>query len=159
MSAGQELGNTSEKEAANVSTPMDVEPSFIEPDIEPLTGKPFARLIISKSHAKYYMSLPMKLAKLLPSAMVPVELIRARMSWKMTYEGEDFKNSKRLVAGWKTFVIDNRIEVGDACVLELLESSSELIKFKVQILRCKFPDKLLERISGDTMNSPIIIDD
>ncbi|KAL9271993.1 B3 domain-containing protein [Drosera capensis] len=159
MSARQKLGKTSEKEAANVSTPMDVEPSFIEPDIEPLTGKPFAHLIMSKSHVKYYMSIPMKLAKLLASAVVPVELIRGGMSWKMTYEGEDFKNSRRLDAGWKTFVNDNRIEAGDACVLELLESSSELIKFKVQILRCKFPDKLLERISGDTMDSPILIDD
>ncbi|GAB2291290.1 hypothetical protein Dimus_025549 [Dionaea muscipula] len=151
-----------EPETRHGLSSLDAGSCYGEPEIEPLTGKPCVHLILSRTHVKphFQMIVPAKMARHLPHAVVPVIVTTNGRSWEMTYDGQGPQRShKKFMAGWKAFVEDNRIELGDACVFEILESSSKAVKLKVQILRGKFPAELLERVNGESIDSPIIVDD
>ncbi|GMH17507.1 hypothetical protein Nepgr_019348 [Nepenthes gracilis] len=130
-----------------------------EPKIEPLSGKPFIPVILSRLNAYRVdqMVVPAKMGRHLPCAVLSALISYNGKSWEMTYDGRH-RNCKRLYAGWKTFLIDNRLEAGDACVFEILEYNSEIVKLAVQILRGGLPSELLERAYGDNIDCPIIID-
>lgn len=66
---------------------------------------------------------------------------------------------KKLDVGWKNFVMDNDLKIGDAVVFELMESSNELIKFRVQILRGDFPEELKHKSVGMSSDTPLVLDD
>lgn len=54
--------------------------------------------------------------------------------------------------------MDNKLEIGDACVFELLDYSTQVLKFRVQILRGKIPSKFLNNSkNGLSEDAPIII--
>ncbi|GAB4839463.1 hypothetical protein Ancab_028985 [Ancistrocladus abbreviatus] len=131
-----------------------------EPEIEPLSGKPFIPLILSRSHVKplYHLNVPARMVHQLPRAVVPVHVSRDGKSWMMTYDGAH-RPRERLESGWREFVNDNELEAGDACIFELMECSSNVVKLKVQILRGNFPSVLLERVNGHSTETPIILDD
>ncbi|OIV94215.1 hypothetical protein TanjilG_10643 [Lupinus angustifolius] len=57
--------------------------------------------------------------------------------------------------GWKIFADDNCLNIGDACVFELMEYSNQKIIFKVQILRGNITSKYHNGIRPD---EPIVID-
>lgn len=54
--------------------------------------------------------------------------------------------------------MDNKLEIGDACVFELLDYSTQVLKFRVQILRGKIPSEFLDYSkNGLSKDTPIII--
>ncbi|KAI8545643.1 hypothetical protein RHMOL_Rhmol07G0055700 [Rhododendron molle] len=110
----------------------------------------------SRSFYLTCQSLPVKIVRALPSSSVPVILSYCGKNWDMVYLGGH--SLKRIDSGWKTFAHDNDIKVGDACVFELMESSSDVFKFRVQILRGDFPPELEERVNGETSNTPVVLD-
>ncbi|XP_010276852.1 PREDICTED: B3 domain-containing protein Os04g0386900-like isoform X2 [Nelumbo nucifera] len=125
--------------------------------ISPLSGNPYFYCILTKSHFKplYQVVLPSKLQQYLPSAMVPVELTFRNKSWKMYYYGD--RGCKRFNMAWRHFVIDNKLKIGDGCVFELMESSPNILRFKVQVLNGDLPSDFISNI-GESESSPIIID-
>ena len=75
----------------------------------------------------------------------------------MVYDGTSDRH-KKFDTSWRSFVDDNNLKVGDACVFELEENNSKSIVFKVQILRGDIPPELLPKIPvGTSIESPIII--
>ncbi|KAL6981531.1 hypothetical protein U1Q18_023159 [Sarracenia purpurea var. burkii] len=127
-------------------------------DFWPLSGKPYFTLVLSKTHAKpgFQLVLPTKMQRVLPSSFVPVVLTCCGKDWMIDYLGD--RPQKRFSQNWKTFVIDNDLKAGDACVFEVMECSSTIIKFRVQILKGDFPPELVERVNGETADSPIVLD-
>ncbi|KAK6919834.1 B3 DNA binding domain [Dillenia turbinata] len=123
-----------------------------------LSDKYYFASTLTKSHVKssYHMGVPLKMFSLLPNATIPAVLTYQNKDWKLLYHGENPKN-KRFGVGWRDFVTDNDLKIGDACVFELRECGNEKLKFRVQILRGDFPDELLARICG-TYVSPIDIE-
>ncbi|XP_024996793.1 B3 domain-containing protein Os04g0386900-like [Cynara cardunculus var. scolymus] len=127
----------------------------------PLSGKPFFYVVISRAHLakRFQLLIPHKLSEKLPAARVPTTIICHGKTWDLDYMGDQvtkrFQNQS-----WGGFATDNKLGTGDACVFELMEggSSSSRIKFRVQILRNKFPAELMENAEGYNMNNPINID-
>ncbi|KAL9234723.1 hypothetical protein vseg_009560 [Gypsophila vaccaria] len=118
-------------------------------DVEPLSGKPFFHVIMSKSHVSMtHLPLPKKFVELLPEkASIPAILTRGSRSWEMKYCGNHI-TQRRLSKGWRTFVEDNTLNLGDVCIFELMSCEASLIKLKVQVLRGDFPSALLEKNVG-----------
>uniref|UniRef100_A0A7C9D4I8 TF-B3 domain-containing protein n=1 Tax=Opuntia streptacantha TaxID=393608 RepID=A0A7C9D4I8_OPUST len=127
----------------------------MDDETEPLSGKPFFHVLLQKSHIVNPLTIPVKISRMLPSDAVPVVLTHGSRMWDMTYNG-NHPTHKRLDPRWRTFVADNKLQVGDACLFELMECGST-IKFKVQILRGNFPFELLLRQDG-SKDRPVIID-
>ncbi|KAF7137631.1 hypothetical protein RHSIM_Rhsim07G0047200 [Rhododendron simsii] len=124
----------------------------------PLSGKPYFSVFLCKSHLKprYQLVLPGKIYQALPDGRVPVILTYCGKDWDLTYLGRG--DLRRFDCTWKSFVDDNDLEIGDACVFELAESSRDIIRFRVQILKGDFPAELEERVNGETSSTPIILD-
>ncbi|CAB4269257.1 unnamed protein product [Prunus armeniaca] len=59
---------------------------------------------------------------------------------------------------WKAFAIDNNLKVGDSCVFEQLECSSTRLVFRVQILRGDIPFEFLDKLDGDNVDAPIVLE-
>ena len=76
----------------------------------------------------------------------------------MSYNGASGR-FKRFI-GWRAFIDDNNVKVGDACVFELMECCSTKLVFRVQILRGVFPAELLGKVSleGENSDAPIVIE-
>ncbi|KAG6597214.1 B3 domain-containing protein [Cucurbita argyrosperma subsp. argyrosperma] len=138
------------------------EPTEMQPQnsrILPLSGKPYHGVILSKSHVAPIcnMFMPAKFHSVLPAIMIPAVLYCEGKKWKIDYYGN--RRGKALdTKQWRKFVNDNHLKCGDACVFELIECSSSVIKFRVQILRGDIPFELHEKFSGESRNTPILID-
>lgn len=156
-------GSRNAKDQAHPRQPSD-QFSTLEPqgDAEfwSLSGKPFFYVVLSRAHLakRFQLLLPHKLSEKLPATRVPATIICRGKAWDLEYLGDQvtkrFKNQS-----WGEFVAGNKLGIGDACVFELMEggSSSSRIKFRVQILRDKFPAELMEKAEGNK-NNPINID-
>ncbi|XP_058730598.1 B3 domain-containing protein Os04g0386900-like [Vicia villosa] len=110
-------------------------------EIKPLSGKPYFHVVIAKSHVspRNVMVPSGKMCQKLPyDATIPTVLNCRGKSWDMTYNGQN-KFKQFDTTGWRNFVKDNNLKIGDACVFELMENSEEKIVFEVQILRGGFP--------------------
>ncbi|KAJ9537360.1 hypothetical protein OSB04_030093 [Centaurea solstitialis] len=122
-------------------------------------NKPFFHVTISTIHLakRFQLIIPHKLAEKLPIARVPATLICRGKMWDVEYVGDQvtrrFNNHS-----WGVFVVDNKLGIGDVCVFELMEGGSHGIKFRVQILRDRFPSELLVKAKGQNSNNPITID-
>ncbi|KAI3448970.1 hypothetical protein Pfo_005635 [Paulownia fortunei] len=131
-----------------------------EDDIYHLSGKPFFDVILAKSHVMppYTLSLPTNMLLALPRATVPVALRHGGKNWKLSYIGDSSR--PRFDSKWKTFVTENHLKFGDACVFELIEPSSTNLLFKVHILRGDLPPDLLAVVDsrGKTPDTPIVLD-
>ncbi|KAA0060722.1 B3 domain-containing protein [Cucumis melo var. makuwa] len=93
----------------------------------------------------------------LPGIMIPTAIYCGEKVWKMNYYGN--RRSKALESKqWKKFVNDNGLKCGDGCVFELLECTASLLKFRVQILRGHIPFQLHHKFTGETKDTPIVID-
>ncbi|XP_043696126.1 B3 domain-containing protein Os04g0386900-like isoform X2 [Telopea speciosissima] len=127
-------------------------------ELMPLSGNPYFHCIMVKSNVKppFQLVIPVKLHQLLPSTMVPVVLTFRNKDWKVTYYGD--RNLKRFDPSWKHFAVDNDLKIGDGCVFDLMTNTSEIIKFRVQILRGDIPDEFLRRVSGESLEVPILIE-
>ncbi|XP_074321615.1 B3 domain-containing protein Os04g0386900-like [Silene latifolia] len=114
-------------------------------EIEPLTGKPFFDVTMCKSYIQNHLPLPTKFIELLPeNVSVPVILTHGSRSWTIKYSSHQY-SQKRFYKGWKKFVDDNMLKIGDVCLFEIISCHATLIKLKVQILRADFPSALLNR--------------
>ncbi|KAL0379948.1 UNVERIFIED_CONTAM: B3 domain-containing protein [Sesamum angustifolium] len=112
-----------------------------EDDIPYLTGKPFFDVVLAKSHVN-------------PTYHFFSDTIA---NWNLDYIGNC--TNPRFDPKWRKFVIDNNLEIGDACVFELMEHSATNIKFKVHILRGELPPELQAAInSRGTVENPIELD-
>ncbi|XP_057800439.1 B3 domain-containing protein Os04g0386900-like isoform X2 [Salvia miltiorrhiza] len=98
--------------------------------------KPFFDVILSKSHIDppHCLRVPTHILPSLPSVAVPLVLRHGDKEWRTLYNG-GCRRPRIEYAGWKSFVVDNNLKVGDACVFEVLESSTEILRLRVLILR------------------------
>ncbi|KAL2234248.1 UNVERIFIED_CONTAM: B3 domain-containing protein [Sesamum indicum] len=139
--------------------PMKLEAAKSEEDDIPyLTGKPFFDVVLAKSHVNpsYHFQLPVRIARELPRTTIPVVLRYNRKNWNLDYIGNCA--NPRFDPKWRKFVVDNNLEIGDACVFELMEHSTT-IKFRVHILRGDLPPELQVAInSRGTLENPIELD-
>ncbi|KAI5648011.1 hypothetical protein M9H77_34016 [Catharanthus roseus] len=124
---------------------------------------PYIHFILTKSHVNpvYVLILPSRLYPNLPSAtgqtlMVPTTILCRGKSWETTLCVNS--KMKKLDKRWKLFIDDNGLKAGDALFWELLESSNEKVKFKVQIIKGDFPAELAAKIDGNSSNTPIRIE-
>ncbi|XP_030508277.1 B3 domain-containing protein Os04g0386900 isoform X1 [Cannabis sativa] len=108
-----------------------------------------------------WLVLPAKIHPVLPSLIIPAVLTYKRNKWTMLFNGTS-QLLKRFDNSWKNFAEDNKLEINDACVFELIENSSTNLVFKVQILRGDLPTELLPKIIETkmvgTVESPIVIE-
>ncbi|KAF0911718.1 hypothetical protein E2562_011716 [Oryza meyeriana var. granulata] len=124
-------------------------------------GNPFFTTVVAKSHIhpKFQMWIPTRFQHRLPEARTAAVLRCGGKSWATSYCG-DLK-MKKFDAGWAEFAVDNRLRVGDACVLELIvtgSSSDIVVEFQVQILRGGLPEEVITS-KGGTSDEPIVIVD
>ncbi|XP_068649551.1 B3 domain-containing protein Os04g0386900-like [Aristolochia californica] len=122
----------------------------MEEDIVPLTGKPYFSFIIAKSHiGPYYnLELPLRGRCWFPTSEIPITLFRGTKTWKGYYYGD--RKFKKFDPSWKDFVRDNKLEVGDACLFELMDV--EKGEIKVQILRADIEIENLGLIGNSSAN-------
>ncbi|XP_050280742.1 B3 domain-containing protein Os04g0386900-like [Quercus robur] len=127
----------------------------------PLSGKPYFDIVLAKSHVKplYQMGVPAKLHSIIPSLVVPTVLTYCGKNWEMSCNGTQ-RTHKKFDSGWRAFINDNNLKVGDACVFELIERSSKKLVFRVQILRGDIPPEFQGKVSseGESSNTPIVIE-
>ncbi|XP_042506284.1 B3 domain-containing protein Os04g0386900-like isoform X2 [Macadamia integrifolia] len=102
------------------------------------------------------MTIPNKMQPFLPPETVPVVLTFRNKDWEMNYYGDH--SLKCFDPRWKIFATDNDLKIGDGCVFDLMENSGKILKFMVQILRGDIPDEFLNRVNGESSETPIIID-
>ncbi|XP_027181908.1 B3 domain-containing protein Os04g0386900-like [Coffea eugenioides] len=117
--------------------------------------RPYFDVILSRTHVTppYRLNLPTRMVSELPSKLVPMVLTSCGKTWETFYHGRG--STKRF--GWKRFVIDNDLRMGDCCFFELMECSTTKIVFKVIILRGTLP--LGEGAGdGDTPETAIFIE-
>ncbi|KAG9455221.1 hypothetical protein H6P81_008125 [Aristolochia fimbriata] len=76
----------------------------------------------------YQLKIPGSIRRILPKATTPVTLLYRNKRWEMAYKGSNpFQGLCFL--GWKKFVLDNEIMLGEGIVFELV--NSEDVEFKV----------------------------
>ncbi|KAM3207360.1 hypothetical protein ACQJBY_062532 [Aegilops geniculata] len=116
---------------------------------------PFFTIILSRSHVQkpFQLCIPGRFHKHLPEERTSATLICRGRSWAMRYCG-DLK-MKRLDADWMDFAVDNRLQVNDACVFELVTGTREEVVFQVQILRGSLPKDITSK--GYTADEPLVI--
>ncbi|KAK4414395.1 B3 domain-containing protein [Sesamum alatum] len=140
--------------------PAELEADKLEEDDIPyLTSTTFFDVVLAKSHVHptYHFQLPVKIVRELPNTALSVVLRYNRTNWNVGYVGNC--NNPRFDSKWRKFVVDNDLEVGDACVFELMERSDTNIRFKVHILRGELPPELQAAIdSRGTEDDPIELD-
>ncbi|KAF7046395.1 hypothetical protein CFC21_055427, partial [Triticum aestivum] len=133
-------------------------------EITPLSGdRPFFTAVMCKTHVQkpYVLIIPTHFQRRLPARRAAVVLRCRGSSWIMSYCGDT--KLKRLDQGWADFAVHNRLQVGDACVFELLSRDAEdvgkgEVVLEVQVLRgggLPEPEDLGTR--GDTTDEPIVI--
>ncbi|CAB4269161.1 unnamed protein product [Prunus armeniaca] len=123
----------------------------------PLSEKPFFDVVLTKTTVKpmYHLVVPGKFSATLPSCTIPTILTFRGKNWEMIYHGS---SSYKRLDNWKVFAIDNNLKVGDACVFEQLECSSTRLVFRVQILRGDIPSEFLDKLDGDNVDAPIVLE-
>ncbi|KQJ95744.1 B3 domain-containing protein Os06g0112300 isoform X2 [Brachypodium distachyon] len=123
----------------------------------PLSGNhPFFTMLMSRSHVQkpFQLGIPSRFRYHLPEACKATTLICRGKSWPMSYRG-DLK-MKKLDVAWKDFAVDNRLQVNDACIFELVNGAGEEeLVFQVQILRGGLPKEVVSK--GATADEPMII--
>ncbi|KAG8363534.1 hypothetical protein BUALT_Bualt19G0032400 [Buddleja alternifolia] len=125
-----------------------------------LSDKPFFDIVLVRSHVMppYILCLPVNVIDMLPRATIPVVLRHKGKNWNMSYAGDSSR--PRFGPKWRTFVTENNLKVGDACVFELMEPTNTNLKLRVLILRGDTPPELLALVDtrGKTSVTPIVVD-
>uniref|UniRef100_M8BK20 B3 domain-containing protein n=1 Tax=Aegilops tauschii TaxID=37682 RepID=M8BK20_AEGTA len=105
--------------------------------------------------------IPTHFQRRLPARRAAVVLRCRGSSWIMSYCGDT--KLKRLDQGWADFAVQNRLQVGDACVFELVsgyagDGGNREVVLEVQVLRgggLPEPEDLATK--GDTAEEAIAI--
>uniref|UniRef100_A0ACD5ZIN4 Uncharacterized protein n=1 Tax=Avena sativa TaxID=4498 RepID=A0ACD5ZIN4_AVESA len=127
-------------------------------DTMPLSGDhPFFTIILSRSHVQkpFQLCIPCRFHKCLPEARTAATLVCRGKSWAMSYCG-DLK-VKKLDVNWMDFAVDNRLQINDACVFELVNGTKAEVVFHMQILRGGLPGEFTSK--GATIDEPMVIVD
>ncbi|VAI68765.1 unnamed protein product [Triticum turgidum subsp. durum] len=130
----------------------------------PLSGdQSFFTAIMCKTHVQkpYLLIILSHFQHRLPAKRAAVVLRCRGSSWIMSYCGDT--KLKRLDQGWEHFAVHNRLQVGDACVFELVsgyagDGGKREVVLEVQVLRrggLPEPEDLATK--GDTADEGIII--
>ncbi|XP_020184539.3 B3 domain-containing protein Os06g0112300-like [Aegilops tauschii subsp. strangulata] len=133
-------------------------------EITPLSGdRPFFTAVMCKTHVQkpYVLIIPTHFQRRLPARRAAVVLRCRGSSWIMSYCGDT--KLKRLDQGWADFAVQNRLQVGDACVFELVsgyagDGGNREVVLEVQVLRgggLPEPEDLATK--GDTAEEAIAI--
>lgn len=93
---------------------------------------------------------------LLPTEAIPSILTYKSKSWGKVYNGEH-KRLKNFDRNWKPFMVDNELEIGDACIFELIENNKKMLKFKVHILRGDMLPEVLASRDDTSAETPSIL--
>ncbi|KAL1540009.1 B3 domain-containing protein REM16-like [Salvia divinorum] len=114
-------------------------------------NKDFFDVILSKTNVSstHYLRPQAHILPKLPGATVPLVLRHGDKQWQMLYIGDE-KRPRFESAGWKRFVNDNNLQEGDACIFEVMESTSQILRLDVVILRntMYLPPALLSKIES-----------
>ncbi|PKU61447.1 B3 domain-containing protein [Dendrobium catenatum] len=95
-----------------------------------------------------FQDIPKKIHQFLPPSLAWIALCYGGKEWFVKW----YPSIKVIRDGWKQFVSDNNLMIGDGCVFELMDNKE--LKFKVQILSGELPATKV----GSSINSSIIID-
>ncbi|KAH6812287.1 hypothetical protein C2S53_015871, partial [Perilla frutescens var. hirtella] len=126
--------------------------------------KPFFSVILTPSHAisPCRLYIPASVAPIFPRVPVPMILTHGGKKWLMSYKGNTRRSPRFEYSDWRTFVSDNNLKTKDACIFEVMESSSTILRLRVLILRNidKCPPELDAEIEsrGNTPETAIDID-
>ncbi|KAL0905064.1 hypothetical protein M5K25_027239 [Dendrobium thyrsiflorum] len=133
----------------NAVTPKD--------KIVPLEGKPYFTAVMGEISVrrKFFLKIPKKFHQFLPPSSAQIVLCCREKEWFA--KCSVYPNIKVIREGWKQFVMDNNLKIGDGCVFELMNSKE--LKFRVQILSGELPaTKSICFTVGSNIDSPILID-
>ncbi|KAL1540011.1 B3 domain-containing protein-like protein [Salvia divinorum] len=125
-------------------------------------NKDFFDVILSKTHIgrPHCLRPPTHIRPKLPGVAVPLVLRHADKQWQTLYI-EDNNRPRFDCGGWKRFVDENNLAEGDACIFEVMESSTQILRLDVIILRntMDLPPALLSKIQfhGKTPETAIEI--
>ncbi|XP_044956982.1 B3 domain-containing protein Os06g0112300-like [Hordeum vulgare subsp. vulgare] len=127
----------------------------------PLSGdRPFFTVVMCKTHVQkpYLLIIPTHFQRRLPARRTAVVLRCRGSSWIMSYSGHT--KLKNLAAGWADFAIDNRLQVGDGCVFELLSGDARdggegEVVLEVQVLRGHLPEPEDLTTKGESADEPM----
>ncbi|XP_047340347.1 B3 domain-containing protein Os06g0112300-like [Impatiens glandulifera] len=118
----------------------------------PLLGKPFFEVIIGRD-------VPKEMNRFLPKDNVRAFLEHGGKRWKIVYYGSD-KIKTRFNGNWKTFAIDNNLNLKDVRLFELMdESRSRCIIFRVEIRKGALPMILKQENEDKNFDNNVIIID
>ncbi|KAG6402779.1 hypothetical protein SASPL_134992 [Salvia splendens] len=114
-------------------------------------NKDFFDVILTKSHITrpHCLRMPTHILPKLPGVTVRLVLRHGDKQWETMYVGGN--NRPRFdCGGWKTFVDDNNLAEGDACIFEVMESSTQILRLDVVILRntMDLPPALVSKIQS-----------
>ncbi|GKC11948.1 B3 domain-containing protein-like protein [Tanacetum coccineum] len=132
-------------------------------DVWPLSTKPYFCVTLDGRHLARNspgLAIPGELHENLPMDTVPAKIVYGEKAWHLDYFGKAV--IKRFESkGWGKFVKDNDFKLGDVCMFELTDGSSEStsIEFRVQFLKDDSPtDQLLEKAPGYLADNPTSLD-
>ncbi|KAG6397532.1 hypothetical protein SASPL_143701 [Salvia splendens] len=114
-------------------------------------NKDFFDVILSKTHvtSPRHLRPPSHILPKLPDVKVPLVVRHGDKQWQMMYIGDE-KRPRLESGGWRRFVNDNDLKEGDACVFEVMESSTQILRLDVVIIRntMYLPPALLSKIQS-----------
>ncbi|PKU68731.1 B3 domain-containing protein Os04g0386900 [Dendrobium catenatum] len=125
--------------------------------IVPLEGKPYFTSVMGESsvRSQYFLKIPKKFRPYLPPSSTRIVLCCREKEWFAKYKV--YKNVKVIREGWKQFVVDNDLKIGDGCVFELMNDKE--LKIRVQILNGELPaTKSTCFTVGRNIDNPILIE-
>ncbi|XP_047322186.1 B3 domain-containing protein Os06g0112300-like [Impatiens glandulifera] len=154
---------TDDKTVTNINESIQ---SFSEATMEmvqtlPLLGRPFFEVIIGQDNLApfYQLDVPEEMNRFLPEDNVRAFLEHGGKRWKIVYYGSH-KNKTRFNGNWKTFAIDNNLNLKDVCLFELMdESSSRCIIFRVEIQKGALPITVKQGNEAENLGKNVIIID
>ncbi|OIT31829.1 hypothetical protein A4A49_64581 [Nicotiana attenuata] len=93
---------------------------------------PWVRMNVPISYMKSdHMHPPKSICQYLPPSTVKTLLRCQGKEWNVTLTGVV---QRRLVKGWKQFVVDNNLKKGSVLLFELVEATSSAVIFVVEVL-------------------------
>eukprot|EP01018_Ginkgo_biloba_P005492 Gb_37791 [translate_table: standard] len=129
--------NTHDQGAIETCDLFHKKPSWhedLESTVSTKRSGPSFSLVMKKTAVStpFWLSFPLNFCKSwLPEKRMKALLVGQTGEWSVTFVGD--RRSRGLGSGWKSFVSENKLQVGDTCVFELEDRVSHI--FKIHISR------------------------
>ncbi|XP_020577614.1 B3 domain-containing protein Os04g0386900-like [Phalaenopsis equestris] len=125
--------------------------------IHQLEGKPYFTAIMGTASVcrSFLVKIPKSFSEFLPSSSAWIILCCREKEWAAKCRVS--QSAKFINEGWKQFVLDNNLKIGDGCVFELMNIKE--LRFRVQILSGELPVSPTTDIftRGNSIDTPILI--